>query len=107
MRTEALDSSPHEFSGGPPERIEIARGLRLGTRLMICRKLVLARARAFLSFCRPRPRGGRRHDRALHPPAAPLLRGAVVGVPIPEPEVPRKRIILKGDVPSPINLPSG
>jgi oligopeptide/dipeptide ABC transporter ATP-binding protein len=28
-------------------------------------------------------------------------------IPLPDPDAPRKRIILRGDVPSPINIPSG
>jgi peptide/nickel transport system ATP-binding protein len=39
------------------------------------------------------------------PPPAPLLEAFLSAVPVPDPEAARKRIILKGDVPSPINPP--
>ena len=41
--------------------------------------------------------------------AAPLHQGAALGRPDPDPDVEakRERIILKGDVPSPVNPPSG
>jgi oligopeptide/dipeptide ABC transporter ATP-binding protein len=42
-------------------------------------------------------------DNPLHPYTEALL----AAVPIPDPTVRRKRIILAGDVPSPINLPTG
>lgn len=37
----------------------------------------------------------------------PYTRSLLSAVPIPDPEVKKERLILKGDVPSPINVPSG
>ena len=40
-------------------------------------------------------------------PKHPYTKGLLSGVPVPEPGAARQRIILKGDVPSPINPPKG
>jgi oligopeptide/dipeptide ABC transporter ATP-binding protein len=42
-----------------------------------------------------------------HHPNHPYTEALLSAVPIPEPGRPRKRLILKGDIPSPINPPSG
>ncbi len=46
-------------------------------------------------------------DLLFNSPAHPYTQALLSAIPIPEPGLNRKRIFLKGDPPSPIDLPSG
>jgi oligopeptide transport system ATP-binding protein len=40
-------------------------------------------------------------------PLHPYSRSLLASVPVPDPDIPKRRMVLKGDIPSPINPPSG
>ncbi|MDE0582502.1 ATP-binding cassette domain-containing protein [Planococcus sp. A6] len=130
LPAEALDRYPHEFSGGQRQRIGIARALAVvdvsiqAQILNLLKKLQKQFQLTFLFISHDLSVVRYISDRVMvmylgkiveisdkkdlfEVPLHPYTKALLSSIPVPNPSEKIERILLKGDVPSPINPPTG
>ncbi len=118
---------PHEFSGGQRQRIGIARALDVSIQSQVLNILKDLQAEFGLTYLfiahnlsvveHISDRVGVMYlgkmveltdrDTLFRDPLHPYTKALLSAIPIPDPTIKRERMILQGDVPSPVNPPSG
>ena len=105
LNTEHANRFPHEFSGGQQQRVGIARALAVDHDVSVVRHIS---DRIGVMYLGCLVELAESHELCNHP-IHPYTKTLLSAVPLPDPEKSRarQRILLEGDIPSPINPPSG